>query len=323
MRVTLVSSWEQPCGIAEHAAYLVEAVEQADPTISHDIEPVLHPSVVLNRRELPNLIVLNYQAGLMSQWQPAHIQAVRDRGSRVLCIYHDTGVPNSDQAKAICGAADAAIVHEPFDDLPEQTRYWRMGVPPAPDGTLYWEADGNPERGRAWRDQPTLGSIGFPFPWKHYDQLARVTAAVGWALWLIAPGATEEQIASWRALNPSLWVRSEFVERREAIAMLAQCDATAFTYVCHNTGQSAAILQGIAARKTVIALGTCRQFRALYLDPIARDAIAWCETFEQVATNLRRLYTDRVDCGIVALAEQESWAKVGAKYAALYRELGG
>jgi hypothetical protein len=112
-----------------------------------------------------------------------------------------------------------------------------------------------------------------------------------------------------------------FRPRREIVSTLASCDATAFLYVCHNTGQSAALLQGVAARKPVIALKGCRQFRALYDDPIGRTTIRWAETMEDVGAHLRHMRIQRVDPATVALAEQESWGKVGAKYAGLYRGL--
>jgi hypothetical protein len=169
-----------------------------------------------------------------------------------------------------------------------------------------------------------LGTIGFPFPWKHYADLAQVTGDLGWALLLIAPGATDEQIAGWRAINSDLSVYPEFVDRTKAVALLAGCDATAFAYGGCGTGQSAAILQGIAARKPVIAFRQCRQFRALYHDWLGREAIAWCEDFEGLKFLLSHVVSiGRVDPGIVALAEQDSWTRLGAKYAALYRELAG
>jgi len=167
--------------------------------------------------------------------------------------------------------------------------------------------------------RPMLGTIGFPFPWKNYDKLAEVTARCGWDLFLIAPNATAEDEARWKGLNPHASICTTFVPRDLAISWLAGCDATAFLYVCHNTGQSGAILQGIAARKPVIALKTCRQFRSLYEDPLGRATIKWAETFDDVAAYLRNIRIQRVDPGIVALAEQESWTKVGAKYLDIYR----
>lgn len=297
---------------------LVEAVEAADAEINFDIIDDLSPNAVLDRVTLPSIVTLNYQAALHSRWQPQQIREVQARGSKVLVIFHDTGVPNSDRCKAVVDAADVTIVHEPCDDLPaEKVRYWRMGVPAwsfpihAPVPNVY----------RSWEWQPTLGSVGFPFPWKNYDELARVTAACGWALLLLAPNATETDCRRWATLNPHLYVRTDFLPRATVISHLAGCDATAFLYTCANTGQSGAILQGIAARKPVIALRTCRQNRALFLDDLGNEVIRWCDTFEDVASQLRHLCLGRLDPGIVALAEQESWTKLGAKYATLYREL--
>jgi hypothetical protein len=320
MKVLLVTPWDTPCGIAEHSYYLQQAVEAADPGIEVLPHPAgLDPEVVVAREtwitERDDLIHLNYHAALHSRWTPDYIRQLQGRGYKVVVTFHDTGVPNSDLCKAICAAADAVVVHEPFDDLPaEKVHYWRMGVPAAEPAYSV-----HPFMG--WVGQPVLGSIGFPFPWKHYDQLAKITAQAGWALLLIAPNTTPEQQVRWHELNPHIRVIPEFVPRGEAISLLACCDATAFIYVCHNTGQSAALLQGIAARKPVFALSTCRQFRALFYDPLGCEVIRWCDTFEEVANHLLRCPIQRVDPGIVALAQQDSWAGLGRRYAALYRRL--
>jgi len=315
LRVLLVTSWDEACGIAEHSAMLKEAVEAADPAIEiFASAKCLDPNRV---HEAPpyDLLHLNYQAGLHSRWTSEVIRARRAAGPRVVVTYHDTGVPNSDQCKAVVGACDVAIVHEPYDDLPRTTRYWRMGVETTHTPTTAW-------RHLTKGQRPVVGTIGFPFPWKCYDELMRTAGAAGWGVLLLAPGATPAQVETWKTLNPQCLVRTDFVPRHEAIQWLAGCEATAFTYVCHNTGQSGAILLGVAARKPVVALSTCRQFRALHEDGLGRLAIDWCETFEEVGARLRTLPRDEgLDPQMVALAEQESWARLGARYAALYREL--
>lgn len=326
VKVLLVSTWNTACGIAEHAAYLKESVEATDSEIQVDVlAEALNPGWIAfqcERADFP-IIHLNYQAALHSRWTPTEIKQYRSRGHRVVVTFHDTGVPNSDLCKAIVDAADVTIVHEPAEDLPaEKIRYWRMGVP----GWSYPHVFDMSIRTKPTHDQwcgcrPILGTIGFPFPWKNYDELARVTAAAGWALLLIAPNATIEQQVRWHELNPYIHVIPEFVPRNRAISLLAGCDATAFCYVCHNTGQSGAILQGIAARKPVIALSTCRQFRALLQDDLGAEAIRWATTFDDVAWHLRHTTIARVDPATVALAEQDSWTRLGHKYAALYHEV--
>src|SRR5262245_28854277 len=290
MRVRLITSWEEPCGIAEHSAMLKEAVEAADPTIE------IVPDAASIDGSFPlgpdyDILHLNYQAALHSRWTPLRLQQYRNVARKPIVVtYHDTGIPNSDQCKAIIDAADAAVVHESFDDLPAgKTRYWRMGVPPAPINPLRLhvsrrEIDRHRWYGvRSYPDQPVLGSIGFSFGWKNYKELARLTRAAGWALLLIAPRATADEIAEWTAYNPDCLVYADFLDRRRVIRLLHGCDATAFTYVCHNTGQSGALLMGVAARKPVIALSTCRQFRARYEDELGHEAIFWCRTFAEGA----------------------------------------
>lgn len=324
MRVQLVTTWGTACGIAEHSALLKEAVEAADPTIQVEPDPAaLDPGrIVANLGILGNdqeIVHLNYHAALHSRWTVSEIGRVRSGNRKVIVTYHDTGVPNSDQAKRICAAADVAIVHEPVEDLDGDVRYWRMGVP---SWQLGLRVDLDPVRGWAG-PRPILGSIGFPFPWKNYDRLAQITGRIGWALLLIAPGATFEQISAWREANPHSEILTEFVERRRAIQWLSACDATAFAYTCANTGQSGAILQGIAARKPVHAFRTCRQFRALYEDDRARKAIQWSSTFEELEEQLvyRTEITGRPLAAMVALAEQDSWEGLGARYASLYKEV--
>lgn len=329
MRVALVSTWDQPCGIAEHAAYLKAAVEQADTRSGAVIEGARALEVVpmpkwLDPRQVNgptaaafDLIHLNYHAALHSRWTADEILRIRQFARiPVTVTYHDSGVPNSDQCKAVCAAADAFVVHEPYDDLEGNGRYWRMGVPG-------WQGEVAFPRGwDQWHnDRPILGTVGFPFPWKNYDELARVTAEVGWALYLIAPTATADDARRWVDLSPHLLIENGFLGRTQVVQTLAACDATAFCYTCANTGQSGAILQGIAARKAVIAFRTCRQMRSLWEDPLASQAIRWCETFDHVTWQLRNLAIERVCPPIVALAEQDSWVGLGQKYAQLFREL--
>lgn len=312
LTVQIVTSWGDLCGIAEHSAALIAAVETADATIHHAVVADLHPRAVLDLPPQADLLVLNYQAALLSQWHPAHIHQVQQRGTPVLCIFHDTGVPNSDHCKAIIAAADAAVVHEPFDDLPkDKVRYWRMGVPEVREIGI---------RTHDHHDRPILGTIGHDLGHKCWGALFTAAASVGWGGLILTPEMSPAHEAALHQINPWLVIRRGR-DRLNALADLSACDATAFTNVCHSTGQSAALLQGIAARQPVIALSTCRQYRALLADPLGATAIHWVPSFPAVAEALTRLPLGRFDPGIVALATQESWTTLGAKYAHLYREL--
>lgn len=323
MRVTLVTTWDIPCGIAEHAFYLKEAIEQADPSIQIEVESNLHPSAVLGRATLPDWLFLNYHAALHSQWGPEQVREVQARGTKTLICFHDTGVPNSDQCKALHAVADCFVVHEPCEDLPGAV-YLRQGIPGWSNSWQHprW-AGNNPVP--AWCGlRPIVGTIGFPFPWKNYDLLAEASALAGWALLLLAPNATAAQVARWTGLNPASEIHTDFTDRRQALAMLSGCDATAFLYANANTGTSAAIRLGIAARKPVIASSydACRQFRDLWENPVGGWAISWLPTLtvERVAQALARVRPGPFDAGIVRLAHQDRWSQVGQVYADLLHE---
>jgi hypothetical protein len=312
VKVALVTTFGTACGIASHSALLKTYVELADPAIEVLPWTDLHPQSVKSPM-MADLIWLNFQAGLLSQWTPDWIRRWQAVGMRVGVTYHDTGVPNSEQCKAIIDACDAAVVHEPFDDLPaEKTHYWRMGVPELHG----WHG----LRGPYFADRPMLGTVGHDLPWKNWGELAQITRAVGWGLVICTPAMTDERLAELKALTPWLHVHVG-LEADLMLATLHECDATAALYVCHNTGQSGAVLQCIGAKKPVFAFTTCRQFRALFGDPLAQSAIRWATSYEAVQRSLRCLPIQRLDAGIVALAEQESWTHLGQKYAHLYSSL--
>ncbi len=320
MRVLLVTTWGTACGIAEHSAYLKEAVEAADPGIEIIPHTDLHPESFRHVADI-DLVWLNYHAALLSQWTPEWIRRWQQSAHvKIGVTYHDSGTPNTQQAKDVCAAADAFVVHEPYDDLEGDGRYWRQGVPDWASPMIY---DQSP---RSWcGNRPIVGTVGFPFPWKNYDLLCEASALAGWATFLIAPGATPEQRDRWLALNPHTNLYDQFLGRDHVGALLAGCDATAFLYSCQNGGTSGAIRQGIAARKPVLATLECRQFRDLQdgASGLAQHAITWLPdlSVDGVSAALATTRLQRVDPMIVALAERDRWPVFGAAYASLYRSL--
>lgn len=314
MRVTLVTTWDAACGISEHAWYLKAAIEGADPSIRIEPEPDLHPDAVLLRPGAVNWLWLNYHAALHSRWTPEAVKVAQTKGMKVGITYHDTGVPNSEQCRALHAVADAFVIHEPAEDLPGAV-YLRQGVPemaPVVGGGK-----------RLFPQLPVVGTVGFPFPWKNIELLCDAAERAGWAVLLLTPGATEEQVAKWKAIHGGIHVRTEFTPRAEVIKLLASCDATAFLYSNANTGTSAAIRQGIAARKPVIAssVANCRQFRDLDEDEIARNAIRWVGdlTPDKVADALTFVEPLAFDPWIARLAHQDRWQVSGEAYARILR----
>lgn len=334
LRVLLVTSWGTACGIAEYAALLKEAVEAADPEIevipsAEALDPD-HYAVRSLFHDLQlsgiDILHLNHHDALHSRWTADHVKDFVDQGLPTLVTYHDSRAQLSDCPKlaALAQVASSVIVHEPVDGL--KAIYWRQGVPgPAIRPRVYipWSTGvlgSEISAFKAFPQQPVLGTVGFHFPWKNYDRLAQVTGEAGWALVLLANNATAEDEARWRAMNSSILVRREFLPGPEVVNYLAGCDATAWMYECANTGTSGAIRQGLAARKPVIALEGCRQFRDLY----DTDAgILWCQDWDDFPLALARVQPQGWHPLVSAFAHRESWVQRGKDHAELYHILAG
>lgn len=319
IRVLPISSWDTDCGIAEFCLHLRNELNRpyyARPQVFVQTpNPAqLDPEVFLRDQAMGSFDVLwlNYHAALHARWTPEQVARLRRVGIPVVVTYHDTGVPNSAQCRALHARGTPFIIHEPADDLPGAI-YLRQGIPEYRSALAY--------SGHA--DRPRVGTMGFPFPWKNYDLLCVAAELAGWQAVLLAPRSTPEDHARWRRLHPSVIIEPRFIPAEAVVTHLAGCDATAFLYTCCNTGTSGAIRQGIATRKPVIATTSCRQFRDLREDPVGRAAISWIDVVdpgqpERVAEALAAVPIGRLYPPMVRLARQDSWARVADRYAEIF-----
>lgn len=259
-----------------------------------------------------DLVHLNYHRGLHSQWTPEQIACFPDL--KFVITFHDTYEYQPDNLPwelLACPNVRAMVVHEPCDlERDTKVHYWRQAVPQrtglvAPHPDVF--AGG-------WR--PTLGTLGWDFPWKNYDMLAKVTGELGWNLRIVGSVA-EPREAQLMELNPRIYFDG-FVDAAMAVSCLESCDATAFLYTCANSGTSGAIRLGIAAGRPLLALRTCRQMR----DLLQGDAITWLDTLDELAPALLRVRLG-YDLRLIELAHRHSWLRAGGQYAALYREIAG
>ncbi len=312
IKIELVSTWGIACGIAEHSAMLCQALGVEDDI---DIRP---NSAALDPRQsdptLVDIVHLNYHAALHSRWDVAEVAALQEHNVKVVVTYHDTmsgraEQPNSDRCKALAKQADAFIVHEPVHDIPQAT-YWRQGIP-------------EPEVPKRWvSSRPIVGTCGFDFPWKNYELLARSSFEAGWAVLFAGGNISLERRHVLEDCNPHALFMEGFVGRRDVVAALAGCDATAFLYLCANTGTSAAIRLGIAARRPMLATNpkACRQFRDLEGES---TGIKWLDDLSPptMTAQFGWLMPEGHSYQMHCLAEQDSWHRLGAKHAQLYRDL--
>lgn len=338
MKVALVTSAGQ-CGIAEHSEMLVHAVQAGDDTIQFSTDPAWLDPLRFPGPSPYDVVHLNYHRGLHSRWTPEVI--ARYAPTPFVITFHDTYEVQPDRLAwelLGCRNVSAMVVHEPCDlsghtppytegvtdthdgiyfpaDLRAKVHYWRQPCPPATGRG--WPVP-QPFNSDAWR--PTLGTLGWDFPWKNYDMLADVTAELGWNL-LVVGKVDDARRAVLLAKNPHTHFTG-YVEKAQAVAWLSSCDATAFIYTCANSGTSGAIRVGITAGRPLIAASGCRQFRDL--EDSYDASIFWtpptADDLHDMLISLDSTGPQGFDLNLIALANKLSWDKVGPKYAALYHE---
>lgn len=314
MSVALVSSVGR-CGIAAHSDMLVASL----PGVEFWRDPAW-----LDPQQFPapspyGVVHLNYHRGLHSRWTPEVI--ARYAPTPFVITFHDTYEQQPDMLPyqlLDTYNVRAMVVHEPCDlGSHPKVHYWRQPCPPAHGRGLAWVTT------EPWR--PTLGTLGFDFPWKNYDLLAQVTGELGWNLRIIGQ-VTPERRNALAARNTRIFFEGYAAETHEAVAQLSACDATAFLYTCANSGTSGAIRVGMTAGKPLLAATGCRQFRDL---EDAKDGwpIVWGAP---TATGLRDFLTGLsmhfthmphgFHLGLIALAHENSWEQIGPKYLQLYQQ---
>lgn len=319
LRVLLVTSWNIPCGIAEHSAQLKAAVEAADPGIE-----ILPDSTVLGtpitRVKGVDLVHLNHHDALHHAWTADHVRALTQHVP-VLVTYHDTfgEIAPADmtdgrlaRCQAFYEAATAFVVHEPCKGL-DRARVWRQGVPAAQMPYIDWGT-------QPWPMQPVLGTIGFPAPHKNFPGIARGAQQAGWGCLIISPAMPQGMQDEVRAAHPYAVIRTDYPSSAQIVQLLTGCAATCFFYTSAYAGTSAAVRWGIAARRPVL-LNQQRQVRDLQLAWL--PAFHWIPDLEEsLAATLQFLpITGHPYAPMVRVADTDSWERLGHRYAALYREL--
>lgn len=338
-RVLFVTSPNEHCGIREYGEYLCKSLQRfPELEVVQEYNPDAHS---LGMPEV-DIIHVSHQAALHSSWREEQVKEYQKYGYVVCVTQHDTfekwsimlerGMPNFLHANAL-------VLHEPVEGLMEGWKgeklvefhpgprtenvefykdvewkhenvyYFQQGVLPAADLSEY------ALEMRRWNNfVPTLGTVGFDFPWKNFDLGAKVTREAGWGYLVISPGMTEERKNALWAINPLTYVITAWWNAEEVVKNLSRCDATAFLYVTGNSGTSGAIRMGIAARKPLMAYCS-RQNRDLAMNP----AIDWIQGDEHARELLKEYAKGRVANlprveKISALADRDSWDNLAERY---------
>lgn len=341
VRILLVTSNREECGVREYGRMLKEELESLSKNglDMHDFgdegvdvveyaEPDYAAFYAKFKSSCPyDVIWLNHHAALHASWRENEVVDARAfTGLPIVVTQHDTfeelAIMEERGFPSFWKVADGLVVHEQVDGLTYakwlHIRYLRQGVlPPAEKPMMISEQLG----------RPVVGTVGFPFPWKNFDMLIRAAATAGWVPLLIAPGIDEAEASRLQTLaldygSPLLLIK-HWIDREAVVTALTGCDATAFLYTNGNSGTSGAIRLGLAARKPLIALTGCRQFRDLWdetaIDWVGDGADGVRIRLGLIARQLLQVSPPRSGTRIAALAERDSWAAQALEYLRLFQ----
>lgn len=306
VRVLLVTSSRERCGIAEYGSMLTEAMRKTHPDVEfRPVGPNADAALdfvdsLAGTDAAFDLVHVNHQAALHSSWATDHIAEIRTRFCPVVVTHHDTferlQILVDRGYSFFLDVANHVVIHEPMQLTSHGP--WTYLRQPIPTATL-----------SPMQHLPlTVGSVGFDFPWKNFPVLRDTADRAGWRVDIFGGD-------------------NDWVQRDVAIARLAGCHATAFLYQTGNSGTSAAIRLGLATRRPVIAF-PCRQFRDLCEadEPEVRDAVLWVRSEEELLTTLERLAKDAGGWCVISdrvawLAKHDSWANGSEVYYQIYERV--
>lgn len=308
MRVALMSTFGQMCGLSEYAANLIRH--------SNGVEFEVYEQ---NR--------WSFDALMAGKWDVLHVNyangqlGCEDTVMHVLHRRNHKGVVTQHLSNEVnnydtfISSFKKVVVHE---KAPDGSIFIPMGVP---------EVDLSNEL-QVGTFFMRIGTVGFPFPWKSLPEVAAACKILGLACSIIAPEtchanthAVEQQVKSqWHLVDyDKSWQPFDAVVKKlnqNAVNVFAYNTAGRGPYI--DVGTSSAVRMGLAARRPVVVTRTCRQFRDLldYEDEIefadSHHPQHLAEAIQRVLANGKR--PNRI-------LKDMSWTTVANQYKSLYQEI--
>lgn len=298
LKVALITSWDERCGIAEYARNLTENLKDVEWEIHQ--RPFSWPAILRSQAEV---VHVNHEPGLMGWLEPQLLGQLKSRGKKIVLTMHASN-ETSNQGP-LTQVADRVVLHEKTND----------GFVHIPMGVPEWKQT------TVWA-MPGISTAGFPFHWKGFWAAAQAARDLKIAFRAVVPESqhgdalhVKQQL---KDICPWAQVRTEWMAKEDVIEWLAGCRVQVFAYWGHNAGISAAVRLGLATgRATVISRS--RQFRDLTQD--YRDEVYVVDsdmpTPEQLAGVVKEALTgQRVP---VRILKEMGWTTVAQKYAEMYR----
>ena len=308
MRIGLVTTYNESCGIAEYAKNIVGSLQGQ---VDFDI----YDRDRWNTDTLMNgdfdILHLNHSTSLMGWLTIVDITRIKATGKKVVMTLHDSSSFNRCQFTDIF---DKVIVHEKTYE--DNCTYIPHGMP-----ELTEEERNTPVTSNA------LGTAGFPIWHKGFTVVAEASAILGRGCYMIAPAsrhadtnAVEQDV---RRYNGNTIYIKEYLSQIEVVRHLNQnAEVMVFPYISSGPGISGAVRMGLATGKPVV-LTRCQQFHDLYDD--YSDEVEFTEYNHNSAQDIAEAVNKVLENGKrpKRILEDMGWGKVSQQYKKMYEEVCG
>ena len=302
MRIALITSWNEQCGIAEYARNLIQNTPDADYEIINRFQTYQNQKTKIDQCDL---FVLNYEPGILGHWTKEIVSQI---STPKILILHTSNANNN--LNEFTDSFDKVVVHEDAWETRHTYKfvYIPMGIPDFRFASIV-------------RYYKEIGTFGIPFPKKGFHQVCQAAQILGKTACVTAPATrhfdTEIMKRVCLEANPFCNYQTNWMPQEDVITILSFHEVNVFAYNGNDLGISAAVRLGLAAQRPIV-LTRDRQFRDLFA---YEDEITFVDSNDPQV--LAEGISQAIAKGIVPkrVVEDMSWKKVGEKYLTLYKSL--
>lgn len=301
MRVALITTWNERCGIAEYAKGLVQAMGHVNKDISFKVFERPWNDLTPSALQDCDVVHLNYEPGLFQFIiNTGTVESWKLFGKKTVLTLHTSHEGNN--RSLFTNVFHRVVVHEKTTD----------GFTHIPMGLLPLHEDAYVPV-----EKDLVGTAGFPFPWKGFSEVADATARLGLRCLVIAPESrhwnTYEVQQDIKRRNPNSTYLTEWMEEATVKVALARCAVNVFAYGGGNSGISGAVRLGLASRRPIV-ISRCRQFRDLfeYPDEVTVIGSSLTEAIQSAIAEQETRKPKRI-------LEDMNWIECARKYEQVYK----
>lgn len=300
-KVALLTTWGEICGLAEYAKNLVgNCLDTEFTVIARPNWPKLWELAIDCQ-----IVLVNYEPGLLSWLSPVLVRNLSIANKKTVMILHTSHEGINREPFSITRAFDRVVVHEKTQE----------GFVYIPCGIVECWTD--PDK----KTKNSLGSCGFPFPWKGFHQVAQAAQLLGKSCTIISADSSHADTMAMRRCVMDACPTAEYVTdwlpEADVISKLAENEVNVFAYGGGLYGISGAVRLGLASGRPCV-LSRNRQFRDLY---DYEDEIEFTPTTEpaDIADAVKRVLDNKKRPKRVL--EDMGWSKTGKMYSELFQSL--